>query len=300
MIGISEALVVAEQVGLPAEVLERARALRPQGEAESTALLLSMQEKEQRLAEELETAQKLRYDLEDRQRQLDNMEAELREEKRKFRQKMLDEKERTLTELRARVEATIAKLPSKQELLQAKRELEEEQARAHAAMERDESRDAKQSRKTSSAMEPGERVRVRTLGDEGVIQSIDTGRNQARVAVGRMVATVKLSDLQRLPKADKQPDPEQAGHVYYRRPAVAQSTLDLHGNRVDEALGKLDKFFDEALASGFSNVKLMHGQGSGALRKAIHEWLRTHPVVGSYRYATPDEGGGGVTVVEFI
>jgi DNA mismatch repair protein MutS2 len=300
MIGISEALVVAEQVGLPAEVLERARSLRPQGEAESTALLLSMQEKEQRLAEELEAAQKIRYDLEDRQRELNNMEAELREDKRRFRQKMLDEKERAISEMRSRVEATIAKLPSKQELLAAKLSLEEEQAEVIAAAERDHKADDAKAAKRTGTPEPGERVRVKTLNDEGVVQSVDAGRGQARVTVGRVVATVKLADLQRLPKKKQHEVSAGAtGHVHYRRPDSPQSTLDLHGNRVEEALGKIDNFFDQALASGFSNAKLMHGQGSGALRRAIHDFLRTHPVVGNYRYATADEGGGGVTVVEF-
>ncbi|MGI8905737.1 MAG: endonuclease MutS2 [Candidatus Sumerlaeaceae bacterium] len=301
MIGISEALVVAEQVGLPPEVLERARALRPHGEAESTALLLSLQEKEQRLAEELEAAERLRYGLEDRQRELNNAEAQLRDEKRKFRQKMLDDRERAITEMRARVEATIAKLPGKQELLQVKRELEEEQASIRSEAVREETTEEKRARKNTSPLQPGETVRVKALGEQGVIQSVDVGRNQARVTVGRVLATVKLSDLQRLPKPPEQEAQSEptGGHVFYRRPEMPQSTLDLHGNRVEEAIGKIDKFFDQALASGFSSAKLMHGQGSGALRKAIHEYLRNHPVVGKYRYATTDEGGGGVTVVDF-
>ena len=57
----------------------------------------------------------------------------------------------------------------------------------------------------------------------------------------------------------------------------------------------LETFF----AAGLNGVKLMHGQGSGALRKGLHDFLRTHPVVKNYRFATSEEGGGGVTVVEF-
>ncbi|MCC6548272.1 Smr/MutS family protein [Candidatus Sumerlaeota bacterium] len=73
--------------------------------------------------------------------------------------------------------------------------------------------------------------------------------------------------------------------------------LDLHGFRVEEAIRAIDKFLDQSLLSNFPYVKINHGTGTGRLYKAVHEYLRTHPSVRSYNFATPDEGGGGVTVV---
>ncbi|CAN5417469.1 endonuclease MutS2 [soil metagenome] len=74
--------------------------------------------------------------------------------------------------------------------------------------------------------------------------------------------------------------------------------LDLHGFRVEEALAALDRFLDQSLLAGYPYVKVNHGTGSGRLYKAVHEYLRSHPSVEKYRFAAPDEGGGGVTVVE--
>ena len=131
------------------------------------------------------------------------------------------------------------------------------------------------------------------------MQQVDAAGRMARVAVGKVVVNVKTTDLERLAPAKPSADDGEGRGVFYRRPQFASSVLDLHGQRVEEAITKADKFIDEALASGLNGIKLMHGQGSGALRKGIHEFLRTHPVVKLYRYATAEEGGGGVTVVEF-
>lgn len=299
VIGISEALVVAEQVGLPADVLERARALRPQGEGDATALLISLKRKEEELAEQVQEAERLRIEWEERQRQLERAERELKEERRTFRQRLLDQHERELMDLRSRVEATIAKLPSKKELLEAKAELQEEQRKASEMRTAAQAEDRRPTSVAKQDLVTGDRVKVLSLNEEGVLQSIDPARGQARVAVRNVIATVKLRDLQALGSAKKQTEEAATGSVHYRRPDNPQSTLDLHGNRVEEALAKVESFLDAALASGFSSVRLMHGQGSGALRRALHEFLRTYPVVSSYRYATAEEGGGGVTVVEF-
>ena len=299
MIGISEALVVAEQAGLPPEVLERARSLRPEGEGDATALLLSLRHKDTELAAELEEARRISSELESRVKELDEVEARLRQEKRNYRTQMNQEKEHELMELRAKVEKMIAKRPPKEDLLAAKGEIEKAQART--AMSRDTEVAETPERTTSRRLAVGDRVHVRSLREDGIVQQVDEKRRLLRVAVGRVVANVKFADVERkpdLPKRGGKDEPEQRG-VFYRRPQNAESILDLHGVRVEEALARTDKFIDDALASGLNGIKLMHGQGSGALRKALHEFLRTNPVIKNYRYATAEEGGGGVTVVQF-
>ncbi len=300
MVGISEALVVAEQAGLPPEVLARARTLRPEAEGDATALLLSLRNKESELYTELEEARQLREQADFRILELDEMNASLREEKRTYRLKMAQEKEQELAELRGQVERLIAKIPRKEDLLAAKADIE--QAQQKAARER-----TTEVKETSLGgnlrpLAVGDRVHVRSLREDGVVQQVDTNGRMARVAVGRVVANVRVSELERKPEPPRRkkiPGEVEPRGVFYKRPQNANSVLDLHGNRVEEALSRTDKFMDDALASGLNGVKLMHGQGSGALRKALHEFLRLNPVVGNYRYATAEEGGGGVTVVQF-
>lgn len=300
MVGISEALVVAEQVGIPSEVLERARSLRPEGEGDATALLMSLRHKDNELTAELEEARRLREAAELRMVELEEMNERLREDKRTYRQQMTGEKERELTELRAQVERVIAKMPSKQEVLRTRAAVESAQKKT--ASERTTEQQESPFDKDIRPLQQGDKVHVRSLREDGIVQQVDTNRAGARVAVGKVVVNVRLADLERLatkPKKAPAPGEPQPRGVFYRRPQFANSILDLHGNRVEEALNRTDKFMDDALAAGLNGIKVMHGQGSGALRKALHEYLRTNPIVKNYRYANPEEGGGGVTIIEF-
>jgi DNA mismatch repair protein MutS2 len=84
-----------------------------------------------------------------------------------------------------------------------------------------------------------------------------------------------------------------------KQSSITMMTLDLHGLRVEEALEKVEDHLNAALLHNYPFVRLMHGVGTGALRRGIHDYLRTHPAVTHYTLAPRQEGGEGVTVVEF-
>jgi len=81
--------------------------------------------------------------------------------------------------------------------------------------------------------------------------------------------------------------------------ASGRIVLDLHGKYVEEAIPLLDKHIDNALLASLPYIKVCHGQGSGRLYRAVHDFLRDHPSVKNYRFAGQDEGGSGMTIVEF-
>ncbi len=73
--------------------------------------------------------------------------------------------------------------------------------------------------------------------------------------------------------------------------------LTLLGQRADEAIQNVEKYLDDAYAAGLSRARLVHGKGTGALRRAVQEYLQGHPLVDDYATADPEEGGAGATVV---
>ena len=79
----------------------------------------------------------------------------------------------------------------------------------------------------------------------------------------------------------------------------AKIQIDLRGMRVDEALHETEKHLDSALISGMSFVHILHGKGTGALMEAIHEFLSEQSFVANFHFADEDQGGAGITVVEF-
>ncbi|MFM7321093.1 MAG: Smr/MutS family protein [Armatimonadota bacterium] len=82
-----------------------------------------------------------------------------------------------------------------------------------------------------------------------------------------------------------------------RKAAVVEPEISLIGLRVDAALPRLDKWLDDVCAAGLESVRVVHGKGTGQLRKAVWEHLKGDPRVGSYVMAHPDAGGAGATVV---
>jgi len=74
--------------------------------------------------------------------------------------------------------------------------------------------------------------------------------------------------------------------------------LDMRGWRVEQALEELDSYLNDAVMSGMSSVRIVHGKGTGALRSAIRDQLTHHPLVKSFASAPPQEGGDGVTIVK--
>jgi DNA mismatch repair protein MutS2 len=93
--------------------------------------------------------------------------------------------------------------------------------------------------------------------------------------------------------------PRRATSTYIATTAVrtADNTLDLRGERVDDALGRLDKFLDDVLARSQDVAYVLHGHGTGALRAAVREHLAGHPAVARFAAAEPAEGGDAVTAV---
>ena len=121
-----------------------------------------------------------------------------------------------------------------------------------------------------------------------------------------MKMQVKMSDLISILEDPKDEIPEQKGKNIQRvrssedtiKSATFSPEIDLRGMLTDEGIDELDKYLDDAYLSGISQVRVIHGKGTGAMRKAVHQYLRRAPHVKSYRLGVYGEGDSGVTVVE--
>jgi DNA mismatch repair protein MutS2 len=143
----------------------------------------------------------------------------------------------------------------------------------------------------------GDRVLVGALGLEGVVQSVQGGNAEVDVRGKRMRA--RLDDLRVVGSAQTA---SQAARVRVNvdlQPRTGSITeLNLIGNTVDEALSRLEKFLDEAMISDAKSFRIVHGYGTGQLRRAVTDFLKDHPLVAHFGPAPDNQGGGGATVVE--
>ena len=148
----------------------------------------------------------------------------------------------------------------------------------------------------------GESVKVLSMNLTGTISSKPDSRGNVTVQMGILRSQVNISDLEIIedvnpysPKAMKRTSKSK---IKMSKSLSVSPEINLLGKTVDEAVSELDKYLDDALLSHLNSVRVVHGKGTGALRKGIHEYLRRQKHVKSYRLAEYGEGDAGVTIVE--
>ena len=150
-------------------------------------------------------------------------------------------------------------------------------------------------------LEIGDRVFVKSLGGEAQVLSIDERKNSVQVQSGMLKMKADISDI-RLIGTKKQPKKQGGVRAVHtgssNATASSNSSIDLRGTTVEEAMLDLDKFIDGVLRTGLNEITIIHGKGTGALRKGIHTYLRKHPNIRTFRVGTFGEGEEGVTIAE--
>ena len=300
--GRSYALTIAARLGLPESVIAGAQTHLSSEHLETERLL-------QELQEERVTVSELRQQVEQTlaaARQREQEAAERLEAVEETKAELVEEARRELTQQIGGVVNQIR---------QAERSLHRQQVEESATISLREERQrlARAQREVASAdwepipverppwyqeLKVGDRVYIRGVARPVEIVSIPNQHQEVEVVIGSMRARIPVYQLDRL--ADRvHPTAERAG-VVYRRPANKRTLspeVNLHGYRVDEALTVIDSLLDDAALEGMTSLKIVHGKGTGALRRAVREFLTGHPLVAS---TEPGEGGSasGVTVVQ--
>jgi len=141
----------------------------------------------------------------------------------------------------------------------------------------------------------GDRVRIGSLGLDGIVTAVHDGSAELDVHGKRMRANI--TELRVIEAARPAPSSVKV-HVELQPREVTATDLNVIGCTVDEAIARAERFLDESLLTDQRTVRLIHGYGTGQLKRALAGFLQQHPLVLRFAAAAPEQGGGGVTVVE--
>ncbi len=293
--GRSNALAIAERLGLDASLIGRARGRISLEEQQEDSLLEEIRNQRDEAVEARTTAEEasteakmLRDELRGR---LDDIERERSDIIEAARQEALTQTE----ELSKEVDRLRLKLAAAGKALEPVREIEQELEDVESAIEPVEI-EREDEYEELEDLKVGDYVHLRTINIDGVITAI-RGR-KAEVQVGRLRVQARLSELgppAELPVRDLETsDPAGA------RPAAEAPPMELYvrGLTVDDALEALERRLDAAYLAGMPSLRIVHGKGAGTLRRAVREELGRSRYVSSFRPGEPYEGGEGVTVAE--
>ena len=302
--GRSYGISIAKRLNLPGDVIDRAEERLPIDERNATALIESLERRDNELtARERETAA-MSSEARERAQRLGEREAHVRERERDVERASRQEARRYLMDARAEIERTIAELKrtataeSDEASRSARQRVERmahEQGEALTRLDAAERAvDRAGGADSSEPLREGDTVEVATLGGK-TGRVIDVREDDVVVAVGVMKLSVPAASLRRM---TRQPS-ERAVTVVGDAPEVyAPTEIDLRGMRADEAETAVLHAVDSAIRADLKELRIIHGKGTGALRAMVAEMLRKDTRVRSFRNGAWNEGGTGVTVAE--
>jgi DNA mismatch repair protein MutS2 len=137
-------------------------------------------------------------------------------------------------------------------------------------------------------------VRVKSLNKEGVLLS-DAEGPRVEVRIGAVKVQVRSSDIEST--VQKSQPAGGVSSIRIRKAVTVDEEINLIGHTTEQALDQLEKYLDDAILADAKSVRIVHGKGTGALRTAIHRWLKRHRGVEEFHVAPPQEGGEGATLV---
>jgi DNA mismatch repair protein MutS2 len=315
--GRSLAIEIAARLGMPATVVAAARENLTEREKQLAEHLARVDDDLRRLERERKQATAERRAVGEAERKLKAREAAVRDREETFRKRLDSRLEEQVRVARREIDSVIEGLKARAAELsqQAAVRLRSggktvvagittgdtgaARADARAALAEDDgladSVDPGRGRLSGRPeIEVGSRVTVGTLGLEGIV--VDLYGKHAEVDVRGKRLRAALRDLQAI--AEGPPAPKVSVSVDLVPRTGSLTELNVIGNTVDEALTRLEKFLDETLTTDIREVRIVHGHGTGQLRRAIGAFLREHPLVARFDAAPQNQGGGGATVVE--
>jgi DNA mismatch repair protein MutS2 len=296
--GSSYALEMAARLGFSPALMERSRSRLGQENTKLEGLIIELESAAQKARGELASAVAERARLEELVREYEGKLARLTGEAKELKRKAVEEAARIVDGANAAIERGIREIreagAEKESVRHARGEVarvKEELVTARREIAREEIPPS------PGVIGPGSQVTVAPGGDVGEVLAVSSDRRSATVVFGAVRMRVPLADL--IP-ARRRPSPASygAGDIGMEKPAVVRRDLDIRGMTGEEALPLLDKFIDDGVLAGLTRLDVIHGKGTGALRKKVTEFLASHPRVKAFRPGEWNEGGMGATVVE--
>jgi len=301
--GGSNALAIASQLGLPSEIISAAREALSKGTQEIEELLRDMMSEKQRmetlrsaLEKETNEAEKLRSRLEREFKELKEREHGMLREAKDRLAEQADELQRRIRDMASELK----KAKSQEGIEQAKKALSA--VREQLKSEKWKSEPARQE-VAGEAVEEGKiavgaRVWLRDINTWGDVLSLPDSEGQFDVQVGQTRLRLNLDNVEKVMPPTGKALPLAHAVKKDLSPKTMSYELDLRGKRAEEVGPELDSYLNDVSVANFSQVRIIHGFGTGVVRQIVRDILASHPLVKSFRPGGKGEGGDGVTVVE--
>ena len=305
--GKSNAFSISKRLGVPEELIEDASKRISSDEIRFEDLITELDAAKRTTLSEQEEVTKYKEEIASLRREIKEQQEKVSASKDKILENATKEASRILSDAKKEADRAV-KVMNKQGI--TLKELEEQRALLReSSKESSKKLDTFQKvRKPAKKHEkeefiPGAVVYIVSMDVEGELLSVPDASGDAEVRIGSFKSKINIKDMEIL-KTKKEVQRQQhtanrASRIKVSKAAGISPEINILGMTVDEGKAALDKYLDDACLSGLSQVRIVHGKGTGALRSGIRSYLDSHPNIASHRLGAAGEGGDGVTIAEF-
>lgn len=306
--GKSNAFAISGKLGLPPEIIAEARTLLTDQEESFEDIISDLEHKRVSIEQEREELKRIRAEADRLRHELQQKQENIDDKREKLLRKANEEAQQFLREAKEYADTTMRNFNKfGHENISAK-EMEQERERLRKRLSGVEKNLVlKNDKKPAKAVKPkelrvGDSVKVLSLNLNGTVSTLPNEKGNLYVQMGILRSQVNIKDLELLDTPSITAPGFQksgGGKIKMSKSASVGMELNLLGKTVDEAIAELDKYLDDAYLAHMPSVRIVHGKGTGALRKGVHNYLRRAKNVANYRLGEFGEGDSGVTIVEF-
>jgi len=294
--GRSNALEISRRLGLNEKIIAQASSRIETEKTDVSKLIMQLENQGLYLDKLINENEALKKELQSQILKYELLNNELANQKDTLKEKAYEEARQIVRKAQKEANLIIEELKriKKERVLDVKdHEISELKGKLRHLIEQDTD---EQLSSTSDILKPGDVVKVLTLNRTGeLIEQVN--EDEWLVRLGNLNSRIHKQYLELVKSSDAEKKRKKEAEVRVIKKSTAHLELDLRGERYEEAIIKLDKFIDEALINNISQVVIIHGHGTGALRKGVQDYLKKCPYVKEFRYGGEGEGGVGVTVV---
>jgi DNA mismatch repair protein MutS2 len=303
--GSSNAFAIAARLGMSWKLIRKARGFLKRDRAQAEEIIRRMEESQRTLEHEATVAEREREQAAQLREKFEQQVEQLRANREKTLEDAREQATQLLRRVREEADAILKQLRSatreSKDTEQARQRLRElrREVDAFAATQADAVEDSSLIPHPSSLPEGvmlGDVIYVESLRRTGVLLTQPDEDGRVKVRVGAMAVEVEARDVKPAPQENQMTNAAAMSAMRFTKAFSVDPEIHLRGLTGDEAVTRLDKYLDDAALGEVTPVRIVHGKGTGALREAIHSYLRKHPAVASFHLAELNAGGEGVTV----
>ena len=306
--GKSNAFAISQKLGLPLSIIERAKEQISQEDETFEDVLSNLEESRKTIESEREELASYKEEIKTLKEQLEEKQDKLDQRKERIIAEANEEAHRILREAKDYADQTMRIFNKAGKDSMSAKDLEKHRSDLRKKMDKAGKKVAlKTPQKQKSTLRPqdlslGDSVKVMSLNVKGTVSSKPDSKGMLFVQMGILRSKVHISDLQLIDEpviTGPALSRTGAGKIKMNKSASVRTEINLLGKTVDEAVSELDKYLDDAYLAHLSSVRIVHGKGTGALRKGVHNYLKRLKYVQDFHLAEFGEGDAGVTIVEF-